>query len=458
MSVDMQEKDDRSDIIDRVLKDKLSGEYLPEGGLPGFDELFPQDKPVVPVRSSGGNVKRLSFARRWAVAASVLLVAMLSVSGYYFYSRMSVSVPLVASSEVAVEKSGAAGDMEVISDQGNMAAAIADNISESSVLQASALAESGYVYSGPGDEAFSGGRYEQEVPQVGYDRISVYAGAPVPSGLYADEDGLGGMAGVSVRTAVAEEKETGKERSGYREKRRLRKEARMSGEFDYDGEGSRERGISLSASGLASDFTSGQINGTVPSGTFQSPYVVMMDTQNKTMLANFMGDDFKHRFPISTAVGISYNFAGRFSVGTGISYSYLHSEAETQTKVRYSLSQDVHYVGIPLYFTYSFMTGRFVEPYVIAGARAEFVASAKTEVDVYAGSAFLDSRKDNVRYSGALFSLNAGAGVDFNFTDFFSLYVEPSVRYNVNSPEHPVTYLNSRDFNFELRLGVRFSF
>lgn len=55
-------------------------------------------------------------------------------------------------------------------------------------------------------------------------------------------------------------------------------------------------------------------------------------------------------------------------------------------------------------------------------------------------------------------SVNANAGIQFNCTDFVGIYAEPGIVYYFDNHSDIKNIYKDRPLNFNLSLGVRFSF
>ena len=89
-----------------------------------------------------------------------------------------------------------------------------------------------------------------------------------------------------------------------------------------------------------------------------------------------------HHRPISIGLQVGIPVAKDWSVVTGLTYTYLHSEIKESTGLAYVYTdQKLHFVGIPVQMNYQLYNNRHCNIYLGAGGRADFGVSGKTNHD-----------------------------------------------------------------------------
>lgn len=152
-----------------------------------------------------------------------------------------------------------------------------------------------------------------------------------------------------------------------------------------------------------------------------------------------------HKQPIKVGVSVGYRLDDRWSVNTGVTYSYLSSDftadgAPTQT-------QKLHYVGIPLTASYSFVRTRKAEVYVTGGGEVEKL--------VKGSKAYEDYDDEKVRESRPQWSVKAAVGGAYHINPSVSVYAEPGVSYYFDNHSGVDNVYKDRPTSFSLNLGVR---
>lgn len=229
--------------------------------------------------------------------------------------------------------------------------------------------------------------------------------------------------------------------------------------------------MSLSATGVAS-----MSNGSVPApaplrravkDVVHTPMLVPnqsgmleMDTSademyanNTTLVSNSVGlmemnarsqqYSYRHRQPLTFALNVDVNVGHNLFVGAGVSYSMLSSTA-TSNVDHSEFKQSVHYVGIPVTLRWAFLDTRFVTLYAGLEGQAEFCVDAR----------FGGEKAD---IETLQWSAHALAGAQFNIGKHIGIYAEPKLSHYFRDTAL-TTIRNTQGVNFNLQLGLRFSY
>lgn len=151
--------------------------------------------------------------------------------------------------------------------------------------------------------------------------------------------------------------------------------------------------------------------------------------------------DNTHHMPLRAGLSIRIPFNERWSLTTGVDYSWYSST------IGYSVTgghkQDAHYIGIPVRADFTIARNRWLDVYVGAGASADFCVAA------------YDAGK-KIAKDGVGFSLIGAGGVQFNFTDNFGLFLDPTFSWNIPSNNRVLdTYRYDHPFMFSVSTGLR---
>jgi len=170
-------------------------------------------------------------------------------------------------------------------------------------------------------------------------------------------------------------------------------------------------------------------------------------------------DSDTYSVPMTFGLGIRYQFAPRWSVGTGITYSLMertfagqYTQTEGGVDIR-SYNGDIrstlHYIGIPLEIYYDIIDNRKIRVYGFAGGSVEKAIRNSYRM--------LDSEPFTYRESvdGVQASVGAGFGVEYLFTDFLGIYIDPSIRYFFDC-DQPVSIRTQQPLMMSFEIGLRF--
>jgi hypothetical protein len=151
-----------------------------------------------------------------------------------------------------------------------------------------------------------------------------------------------------------------------------------------------------------------------------------------------------HHRPITIGLQVGIPVADKWSVVTGLTYTYLHSDITDGTRFSHTLTdQKLHFVGIPLQMNYQLYNNHYCNIYLGTGGRIDFGVSGKT------------NHEDHLSHLPVNYSLKAAAGVQVNLFKSLNIYAEPSVQYNIPGSTRYKTYYTEHKTMFDLQLGIR---
>ena len=170
-------------------------------------------------------------------------------------------------------------------------------------------------------------------------------------------------------------------------------------------------------------------------------------------------DEFKYGLPISATLGVKWQFHPRWAVGTGVSFTMLPSScsgtyfnADGESFYSDHINHFQTYIGVPLNFYFTIVESKAVGFYTFAGAAVE-----RSIINRYT----FRNGSERIRYKepvkGVQPSVGLGIGVDFRFTKFLSLYIDPSARYYFDCKQ-PQSIRTVQPFSLSLDAGLRFGF
>lgn len=168
-----------------------------------------------------------------------------------------------------------------------------------------------------------------------------------------------------------------------------------------------------------------------------------------------------YSIPLSFGVGADIPFSGKVGMRAGLSYSFLsrtfagsltRSEGgEIKTYVSDDITQNLHYIGLPVNVYYNIIGSDKVKFYCFGGGTLEYCLSNNYTLRCNSTTVY---HKENVR--GLMFSASAGLGVEFSVTDFLGLYIDPSAHYYFRGNQ-PKSLRTDKPFMLNFELGVRFN-
>lgn len=157
--------------------------------------------------------------------------------------------------------------------------------------------------------------------------------------------------------------------------------------------------------------------------------------------------------PVKFGLSVRYALTDRWSLQSGLTYSYLSSETTYENGHEWSgKNQQLHYVGVPLSVSYLLMGGKRVNIYASTGFEAETLVSGKQTL-----------RSDNsrttatqkVRESRPQFSVGGALGAEYLFPSGISAYIEPGISHHFNNGSSIENIYKDKPTNFSLNIGLR---
>ena len=164
----------------------------------------------------------------------------------------------------------------------------------------------------------------------------------------------------------------------------------------------------------------------------------------------------EYMMPVTLGVQVFFPITQRFSVGTGVNYSFLstkYSQYSINSGVTEHRRVTLHYAGVPINFQYKIFYGDLLKFYALAGTTIEkgLTAVNKNVVD---GSV----RDEGDKIKGVQLSVNAGLGLEFALSNSMGLYFDPTVTYyfdNKKNPQ-PLSIREVQPLLFRFEAGMRF--
>ena len=191
-----------------------------------------------------------------------------------------------------------------------------------------------------------------------------------------------------------------------------------------------------------------------PYGTFSEEF--RYGTLDFLAASNPERVSYDHDRPIKVGLSVKYNIDNRWSISSGLTYSYLRSSFDySEGKMSGSGVQKLHYVGLPLAASYNVVSAKRLKVYLTAGGEMQKLVSGKATMD---GVNIPDAdKKRDIREGGMQWSLNAAVGAEYNIVDNFGIYIEPGVSHYIDNKSSVENFYKYKPTNFSLNVGLRLS-
>ena len=169
--------------------------------------------------------------------------------------------------------------------------------------------------------------------------------------------------------------------------------------------------------------------------------------------------DIHHSRPISIGIGVGYSLNKRWSLQSGLQYSYLASEWNTNLVYRSEAKQQLHFIGIPLSINYTLAEWKRLRFYASAGVLGELNVSGRVRSKRYSeDGSMLSELTEKHRMKQIQWSTHTSVGASYPLIRFVSVYAEAGLSYYFDNGSSVETYYTDKAFTPNARLGFRFGF
>ncbi len=167
----------------------------------------------------------------------------------------------------------------------------------------------------------------------------------------------------------------------------------------------------------------------------------------------------KPGFPFSVGLGVKWNFAPRWAIGTGVNYTNL-SRAFTANYADdgFMLSQVPvdnmqHWIGVPVNFYFDIVRSPRWRVHVLAGGEMDYLLANNFTIH---GNKPIPWQKKDTSFQ---WSAGVGAGAEYMITPWLGIYLNPTVRYyftrvsgaDINGlPVNPVRFMMEGGLRFSI--------
>lgn len=156
------------------------------------------------------------------------------------------------------------------------------------------------------------------------------------------------------------------------------------------------------------------------------------------------------------ALSLKCSIGERWGVESGICMSTLSTSINTESgNSTKKTNRHVEYLGIPLYVNYNALQWNRFSVYMTAGPMYEFATGVHLESESYLNGKRISSSTDDTLQKDGIWSLNAGAGLQWNVTEHSALFVQPGFSYHFVGGNHIETYYTAHPASFNLAIGYR---
>lgn len=163
-----------------------------------------------------------------------------------------------------------------------------------------------------------------------------------------------------------------------------------------------------------------------------------------------------HDMPLKAGVSMRYNINDRWSVLSGVNYSYLSSDITRSSNIKESKEkQRLHYIGIPLATSVSLWHNKDLNVYLTAGGEAAKLVKGKADVTRTVYGDKTTRASETVSEHRLQYSVFGTGGVEFKATGRLSIYAEPGVTHYFDNHSSVLNIYKDKPTQFTINIGLR---
>lgn len=164
----------------------------------------------------------------------------------------------------------------------------------------------------------------------------------------------------------------------------------------------------------------------------------------------------RHYMPLVIGLSINRSLTSRWSVETGIRYTFLRSDILSQSKViDKETIQRIHYIGIPFKLNYLIFIYNEFSLYGQGGGALDIPVNGSQSI-MECSPQWGNPTNTTINIHAPLqWSVEGGLGIQYHFTPSFSIYAEPSFKYYFNPGSDINTIRQDKPVEFSIPIGLR---
>ncbi len=194
------------------------------------------------------------------------------------------------------------------------------------------------------------------------------------------------------------------------------------------------------------------------STTKQSEELMYLNSAASNFTTELPKTNIRHKTPVSVGMSVSYALNDRFSLLSGLTYSMLRSDWETNGQYHGETVRKLHFIGLPLSVAYKIAEWNNFHFYAAAGGMTEVNVAGRVNSKIMQDNNEIIKRNESERMKEWLWSVNARVGVSYPVFRYASLFAETGASYYFDNGSPIETIRSEKPFNVNLQFGVRLGF
>ena len=164
-----------------------------------------------------------------------------------------------------------------------------------------------------------------------------------------------------------------------------------------------------------------------------------------------------HDKPITFGIAVNKRIGGKFSLETGLKYSFLKSDFRLGTgNYHVDQKQKLHYLGIPMKLSYQFLGYKNLSAYSSAGITLHIPILGKTTANYITDGSSAYTNNWNVT-APIQWTTSTSMGIQYQLLPNVNLFIEPTLNWYIPTGSNVKNSWTERPFTFTVPLGIRFT-
>lgn len=164
----------------------------------------------------------------------------------------------------------------------------------------------------------------------------------------------------------------------------------------------------------------------------------------------------QHDAPITFGLSLNKKIDERWSLETGLQYTYLKSTFTTGNVFAIRETQKLHYIGIPLKVSCRLANYKNLSFYSTAGVQVDIPLKGTFTTAHQTDSVSIPTKRRSLSMPWQ-FSVTGGVGLQYHISSSISIYAEPGIHYYIPDGSSLQTIRKEHPFTFSIPVGVRIS-
>lgn len=187
-----------------------------------------------------------------------------------------------------------------------------------------------------------------------------------------------------------------------------------------------------------------------------SDAIVDAETKMFRILASPEFTSITHKSPVSVGLSARKHINDRWSLESGLTYTYLQSRFENEDPLSTNAKLHLHYIGVPLHIVNRIVNREKWDFYISAGGMVEKGLRSIYIQEINNGNAtFTTDARTGI--DGLQWSLSGAMGTTYKINEFLGWYLEPKITYYLDNNQ-PMSSRTEKPFVLGMNTGIRFEF